>query len=211
MENKINEVAFNQEMQNQRGQRDLELKSQELQANNAASEEELLSRQQSQEQIRIAQGILLSQTIESAIDVGADEDVEQLINASSKAAELLAAPMQPNWNATSRDAAMSQSFNQPEITSSLAKLAQATGSPNPVSKQGKRTRGPGKSNSPAVKEREEKAFPRCASKTPSGSAREVSSSSGEAKKAKGPRTSQKATAGKQNLDESFARAQGSEL
>ena len=211
MENKINEVAFNQEMRNQRGQRDLELKSQELQANNAASEEELLSRQQSQEQIRIAQGILLSQTIESAIDVEADEEVEQLINASTEAAELLAAPLQPDWNATSREAAMSQSSHQPEITSSAAKLAQETGSPNPVSKQVKRTRGPGKSKSQAVKEREEQLSPRCASKTPSGSAKEVSSSSGETKKAKGPRTSQKATAGQQNLDESFARAQGSEL
>ena len=168
-------------------------------------------RQQSQEEIQIAQGILLSQTMDGAIDVEADADVEQLINASSEAAELLAAPMQPDWNATPREAAMSQSSNQPEITSSPAKLAQETGSPNPVSKQGKRTRGPGKSKSPAVKEREEKPSPRCASKTPSGSAKEVSSSSGETKKTKGPRTNQKATAGQQNLDESFARVQGSEL
>ena len=56
MENKINEVASNQEMHNQRGRRDLELKSQELQAKNAALEEELLLRQQSQEEIQIAQG-----------------------------------------------------------------------------------------------------------------------------------------------------------
>ena len=39
MEKEINEVASNQEMQNRRGQRDLELKSQELQAKNAALEE----------------------------------------------------------------------------------------------------------------------------------------------------------------------------
>ena len=44
MENKISEVASNQEMHNQRGQRDLELKSQELQAKNAALEEEFLLR-----------------------------------------------------------------------------------------------------------------------------------------------------------------------
>ena len=80
----------------------MELKSQELHAKNAALEEELLLRQQSQEEIQIAQGILLSQTIDGAIDVEADEDVEQLINASKEAAELLAAPMQPDWNAISR-------------------------------------------------------------------------------------------------------------
>ena len=87
MENKINEVASNQEMHDQKGQRDLELKSQELQAKNAALEEELLLRQQSQEEIQIAQRIFLSQTIDGAIDVGADEEVEQLINAFSEAAE----------------------------------------------------------------------------------------------------------------------------
>ena len=96
MENKINEVASNQEMHNQKGKRDLELKSQELQAKNAALEETLLIRQQSQEEVKIAQGILLSQTI----DVEGDEEIEQLINASSEAAELLAAPMQPDWNAS---------------------------------------------------------------------------------------------------------------
>ena len=42
MESKINEVASNQEMHNQKGQRDLELKAQELQAKNAALEHELL-------------------------------------------------------------------------------------------------------------------------------------------------------------------------
>ena len=69
MENKINEVAANQETQNQRGQRDLELRSQELAAKNAALEEELLLRQQSQEEKQIAQSLLLSQPAESAIDV----------------------------------------------------------------------------------------------------------------------------------------------
>ena len=86
MEKNINEVASNQEMHNQRGQRDLELKSQELQAKNAALEEEPLLRQQSQEEIQIAQGIFLFQTIDGAIEVEAYEDVEQLINASSEAA-----------------------------------------------------------------------------------------------------------------------------
>ena len=155
----------------------------------------------------MAQGIFLSQTI----DVEGDGEIEQLTNASSEAAELFEPPMQGDWNATSREAATSQISNQPETTSSPAKLAQETGSPNPVSKPVKRTRGSGKSKSPAMKEREEQCSPRCASKTPSGSAKEVSSSSGETKKAKGPRTGQKVTAGQQNLDESFARVQGSEF
>ena len=47
MENKVNEIAAKHETQNQRSQRDLELKAQELAAKNAALEEELLLRQQS--------------------------------------------------------------------------------------------------------------------------------------------------------------------
>ena len=190
MESHINEVGSNQEMQNQKGQRDLELKAQEFHAKNAALEHKLLQKQHSQEEVRIAQERFFSQTI----DVEGHEEIEQLINASSEAADLLEPPMQGDWNATSRKAAASQSSNQPEITSSPAKLAQETGSPNPISKPVKRTRGPGKSKSPALKEREEQPSPRCASKTPSGSAKEVSSSSGETKKAKGARTGQKATA-----------------
>ena len=50
----MNEVAANQETQNQRGQRDLELRSQELAAKNTALEEELPLRQQSQEEMQIA-------------------------------------------------------------------------------------------------------------------------------------------------------------
>ena len=72
MENKINEVATNQETQNQRGQRDLEFRSQELAAKNAALEEELLLRQQSQEERQIARSLLFSQTVDSAIDVEAE-------------------------------------------------------------------------------------------------------------------------------------------
>ena len=47
MENKINEVAVNHETQNQRSQRDLEFRSQELAAKNAVLEEEFVLRQQS--------------------------------------------------------------------------------------------------------------------------------------------------------------------
>ena len=128
----------------------------------------------------MAQGIFLSQTI----DVEGDGEIEQLTNASSEAAELFEPPMQGDWNATSREAATSQISNQPETTSSPAKLAQEIGSPNAVSKPVKRTTGPGKSKSPALKEREEQPSPRCASKTPSGFAKEMSSSSGELRKPK---------------------------
>ena len=82
MENKV-EIAANHETQNQRSQRDLEVKAQELAAKNAALEEELLWRQQSQEERQTAASLLLSQTADSAIDVDADHDVEQLINAST--------------------------------------------------------------------------------------------------------------------------------
>ena len=166
-----------------------------------------MQKQQSQEEVRIAQERFLSQTI----NVEGDEEIEQVINASSEAANLLEPLMQGDWNATPREAAASQSSNQPEITSSPAKLGQETSSPNPASTPVKRIRGPGKSKSPAPEEREEQAFPGCAPKTPFGLAKAVSSLSGETKKAKGARTGQRATAGEQNLDESFARAQASEL
>ena len=151
MESKINEVASNQEMHNQKGQRDVESKAQELQAKNAALEHELLQKQHCQEELWIAQERLFSQTI----DAEGDEEIEQIINASSEAANLLEPPLQGDWNATPREAAASQSSNQPEITSSPAKLGPETCSPNPASKPVKRIRGPGKSKSPALKEREE--------------------------------------------------------
>ena len=99
MESKINEAASNQETHNQKGQRDLELKAQELQAKNAALEHKLLRKQQSQEEVRIAQERFFSQ----AIDVKGDEEIEQLINASSEAANLLEPPLQGDWNAIPRE------------------------------------------------------------------------------------------------------------
>ena len=65
--------------------------------------------------------------------------------------------------------------------------------------------------SPALKEKDDQPLPGVAEVTPPGSAKELSSYSGETKKAKEHRTNQKSTAGQQNLDESFARAKGSEL
>ena len=96
MESKINEVASNQEMHNQKGQRDVESKAQELQAKNAALEHELLQKQEGQEEVRIAQERFFFQTI----DVEWDEEIEQLINASSEAANLLEPPLQGDWNVT---------------------------------------------------------------------------------------------------------------
>ena len=54
MESHINEFASNQEAYNQKGQRDLELNAQELQAKNAALEHKLLQKQQSQEEVILA-------------------------------------------------------------------------------------------------------------------------------------------------------------
>ena len=55
--------------------------------------------------------------------------------------------------------------------------------PSPVSKQ-KRTRGPGKSKRPGSRQSDDQMLPGCASKTPPGLAKGVSSSSGEAEKRK---------------------------
>ena len=174
-------------------------------------------RQQSQEEKEIARSLIFCQTAESTIDVDADQDVEQLINASTQGEELNPTSMQQDWNATFREGAASRSSNQPEVTSPApnsvppGEVLQENSSPHSVGKTAKRTRGPAKTKSPALKEREEQPLPDVASVTPPGSAKEVTSSSGEAKKAKGPKTSQKSTAGQQNLDVFFARAQGIEF
>ena len=96
-------------------------------------------------------------------------------------------------------------------SAAATKTSQENSSPHSAAKTGKRTRGPAKTKSPAPKEKDEQPPPDVAEVTAPGSAKELSSSSGETKKAKEHRTNQKSTAGQQNLDESFARAQGSEL
>ena len=89
--------------------------------------------------------------------------------------------------------------------------SQENSSPHSAAKTGKRLRNAAKTKSPAAKERDEQPLPDVAEVTPPGSGKELSSSSGDTKKAKEHRTNKKTTAGQQNLDESFARTQGSEL
>ena len=109
----------------------------------------------------MARALLFSQTAESAIDVDADQDVEQLINASTQGEEPNTTSMQQDWNATPREGVASQSSNQPEVTSPApnsvptGKVPQESVSFNVAGKTGNRTRGSAKSKSPAVKEREE--------------------------------------------------------
>ena len=150
MENKVNEIAASHEIQNQRSQRDLELKAQELAAKNAALEEELVLKQQSQDERQIAAALFMSQTEDGAIDLDADQDVEQRRNASTQEEELHTASLQQDWTATPREGAASHSSNQPEVTSPVlnapptAQMSQESSSPPSIGKQGKRTRGPAK-------------------------------------------------------------------
>ena len=149
--------------------------------------------------------LFFSQTVESTIDVEADQDVEQLINASTQGEEPNPASMQQDWNATPREGAASQSSNQPEVTSPApnsvlpGKVIQESASLHSVGKTGKRTRGPAKTKSQAVKEREEQPLPDVASATPPGSAKEVSSSSGETKKGKGTKDQPEINSGPTDL------------
>ena len=171
---------------------------------------------QSQEEKEVARSILFSQTAESAIDVDAYE-ADQLLNASTQRGEPAQTGTHQDWNPTPRERAASQSSQKTEPPSqavnSVAAImtSQENSSPDSAAKTGKRVRNAPKTKSPAAKERDEQPPPDVAEATPPGSAKELSSSSGETKKAKEHKTNQTTTAGQQNLDESFARAQGSEL
>ena len=164
----------------------------------------------------MARAILFPQTADSAIDVDAEE-ADHLLNACTHCEEPTPAATHQDWNATPREGVASQSSHQLEPPSHASNCApaatasQENSSPHSAAKTGKRGRGPGKAKSPAAKERDEQPLPDVAEVTPPGSAKELSSSSGDTKKAKGPRTNQKHTAGQQNLDEYFPRTQGSEL
>ena len=76
-------------------------------------------RQQSQEERQTAAALLLSQTEDGAIDLDADQDVEQLRNAPTQEEELHTASLQQDWTATPREAAANHSSNQPEVTSPI--------------------------------------------------------------------------------------------
>ena len=134
--------------------------------------------------------LFVCQTVESTIDVEADQDVEQFMNAFTQGEEPKPTSMNQDWNATPREGVASQSCNQPEVTSPApnsappGKFLQESTSPYCVGKPGRRTRGPAKTKSPAVKERDELLLLDLASATPPGSAREVSSSSEPSKRQK---------------------------
>ena len=142
---------------------------------------------------------------------------DQLLNSSTQRKEPAQTGAHQDWNPTPRKWAASQSSQQTEPPSQAVNSAAATKtsqenrSPHSAATTGKRVRNAPKTKSPAAKERDEQPLPDVAAVTPPGSAKELSSFSGDIKKAKEHRTNQKSTAGQQNLDEYFARAQGSEL
>ena len=153
-------------------------------------------KQQSQEEKEVARAILFSQTADSAIDVDAEE-ADHLLNAFTQCEEPNPAGTHQDWNATPRGGAASQSSQQLEPPSQALNSApavtasQENSSPHSAAKTGKRGRGSGKAKSPAAKEREEQPLPDVAEVTPAGSAKELSSSSGDTKKAKEHRTNKK--------------------
>ena len=176
LETKINEVEANHETQNQKSQRELALRTQELAAKNAILEEEMLLKQQSQEEKEVARCILFSQTADSAIDVDAYE-ADQLLNASTQREEPAQTGTHQDWNPTPREGAASQSSQQTEPPSQSVNSAAATktlqenSSPHSATKTGKRVRNAPQTKIPAVKEREKQLLTDVASVAPPGSAK----------------------------------------
>ena len=115
-------------------------------AKNATLEEELLLKQQSQEEKEVARAILFSQTADSAIDVDADE-ADHLLNAFTQCEEPTPAGTHQDWNAFSREGVASQSSQKLEppsqaLNSDLAATAsQENSSLHLVAKTGRRGRG----------------------------------------------------------------------
>ena len=187
----------------------------------------MVRRDQNQEDKDIAESILRSQEEGDAIDVDAEE-AKSVINVTPRDDEYASTKSHQDGNVTPTEGSVPQSSFQPGSASQAtnqAQQAEATQSnetftaspfsalergllPKPA---GKRVRGPGKAKSPAAKAKEDSPLPDMAGVTPPGPAEELSSFSGDTKKAKGPSTNQKNTAGQQNLSDAFAKAIGSEL
>ena len=158
LETKINEVEANHETQHQKSQRELALRMQEIAATDAALEEERLLKQQGQEEKEVAHAILFSQTADSAIDVDAFE-ADHLLNAFTQLEELAETGTHQDWSSTPKEGAASHSSQQREppsqsvISAAATKTSQENSSPHSATKTGKRTRGPAKAKSPALKEK----------------------------------------------------------
>lgn len=226
MENKISEVEADHDTK-KHSQRELELRLQDVASKHAILEAELVRRDQHQEEKDIAESILRSQEEGGTIDVDTEEAKSE-INATPRDDEYALTKSHQDGNITIIEGSVPQSPFQPGSASQAtnqAQQAEATQSsemltasplsafergllPKPV---GKRVRGLGKAKSPAAKAKEDSLLPDMAGVTPPGFAEELSSSSGDTKKATGPRTNQKNTAGQQNLNDAFAKAIGSEL
>jgi hypothetical protein len=226
MENKISEVEADHDTKKQ-SQRELELRLQDVASQNALLEAELVRRDQNQEDKDIAESILRSQEEGDTIDVDAEEAKSE-INATPRDDEYASTKSHQDGNITPTEGSVPQSPFQPGSASQATNQAQQAEAPqsnetltaSPLSALergllpkpvGKRVRGLGKAKSPAAKAKEDSPLPDMAGVTPPGPAEELSSSSGDTKKAKGPRTNQKNTAGQQNLSDAFAKTIGSEL
>ena len=175
----------------------------------------------------MAKSILRSQEEDGAIDVDAEE-AKSVINATPRDDEFASTKLHQDGNVTPTEGSVPQSPFQPGSASQATNQAQPaevaqsndafTASPLSAVERGllpkpagKRVRGLGKAKSPAAKAKEDSPLTDMAGVTPPGPAEELSSSSGDTQKAKGPRTNQKNTARQQNLSDAFANTLGSEL
>ena len=109
IESRLNQVPFNQVIQEQRSQRDLEIQAEELRAKNKILEKRLAAQKESEEELRIAKERLSSKTIH--IPDGED-DIEQLFQASSEEVNLVDMPPKVeavDFNPTPREIAQTAS------------------------------------------------------------------------------------------------------
>ena len=138
-------------MQEQRSQRDLEIQVEELQARSQVLAEQFAAQKECDEELIISNERLASQTID--IPDGED-DIEQLLQASSAQVNFVDSPLNAeaiDFDQTPIESVASQGLPQIGQTVSLALQAPTAATPSPVSKQ-KRTRGPGKSKSPRLRQ-----------------------------------------------------------
>ena len=125
LETKINEVEANHEIQNQKSQREVALRTQELAAKNAILEEEMLLKQEKE----VARSILffsLSQIAASSIYVDAYE-ADQLLNASTQREEHAQTGTHQDWNPTPKEGAAFQSSQHDLAEKSSPHSAATTG------------------------------------------------------------------------------------
>ena len=161
MESRFNQVPSNQAMKEQPSQRDLEIQVEDIQVRNNISEEQFAMQKQCDEEFIIVKERLSSQTIDVDQISDGEDEVKQLLKATSEQANLVDPLLNAepeDFGPTPKESMASPGSQQSGDIASLLPQAPKVDTPSPVAKQ-KRSRGPGKSKSPGPRQIDDQMSP----------------------------------------------------